>query len=279
MNGQDENNDSISEASTLGGFIKSVRMKMDADTEDKLCFILVEGDDDVAFINIVKSERTVHCKSPYGKKGVFDAMQNKLLADKRVIAICDRDYDDASVYTPPLFCYDRCNLETMMLSCKDVCDGLLRQYKGHHGNAFVLNAARQLAPLSMARAKNATAESVIDFKKSVLLHDGVIDQNETIDNEKLFGSIGQEKMLSKCIENAEKIEDSELLDWTNGHDLCAFLGQFCSNLNKKGKLGEDGVFYCLIMLYRLSDFKQTRLYHELKAYEKRSGLFIVREVG
>lgn len=86
-------------------------------------------------------------------------------------------------------------------------------------------------------------------------------------------------MLSECIENAEKIEDSELLDWTRGHDLCAFLGQFCANVKGNGKLGEKSVFGCLIMMYRPQDFGKTKLYCALKVYEKSSGLLIVREVG
>ena len=71
------------------------------------------------------------------------------------------------------------------------------------------------------------------------------------------------------------VEENELWNITNGHDLCTYLGTV-SNLGKN-RLGEEGVRNILFGMYRKNDFKKTKLYDTLLQYQTRNGLKFVSE--
>ncbi|MCI9446759.1 MAG: DUF4435 domain-containing protein [Lachnospiraceae bacterium] len=267
--------DSIREYETLEDVITTLRMELSNDLEGKLSIVLVEGEDDISFVNRIFEKDVVCFESPSGKEGVRKLVEAEDIADCRIIGIRDRDYESVEGYPPRLFCYDTCCLETMLLSCEGVVEGIHAvYYKGSmEQGTFIMNAMRQLAPLSMLREKNERYDFGINFQRAAL-SEFVSKENESITYGELFSKLGQsQEMLEDCRQEAGKMQDCQLLDKTNGHDICRFLGKILKS--GKGDLGEKRLREILICSYRTEDFRNTYLYQKLSDYQQRHQLCYV----
>lgn len=163
----------------------------------------------------------------------------------------------------------------MILKDLEISESFHREnYKGTATKeSYILGAMSQLAPYSILRRINEQENGEIAFQKCKFGH--LID-GETLKIEDLFDKVGQADKLQTCVEEAKSIvEENELWNITNGHDLCTYLGTV-SNLGKN-RLGEEGVRNILFGMYRKNDFKKTKLYDTLLQYQTRNGLKFVSE--
>lgn len=267
--------DSIRENEKLEDMVTALKMELDADVNNEMCIVLVEGRDDIKFINRIFDEKVVCYESFSGKHGLKELIQHDSIQEDRIIAIRDRDYANADEFPERLFCYDTCCMETMMLLNKDVREGIYKTYyKGKKDqNIFLINAMRELSPLSVLREENEKQGSEIDFKR-IRLGDCIDEIQEKVECEILFGRLDQQ-IISKeeCMDKAQTWTDEELFEKTNGHDLCKFLGKICKN--GKADMGEEKFRDALICSYRKSDFLATYLYQSLNNYQVAHCLRIV----
>lgn len=268
--------DSIRENEKLEDMISTLQMELSNDYEGKLSIILVEGVDDVGFVKRVFEQSVVCYESFSGKEGLHQLIESEDIQDNRIIGIRDKDYALECELPSRLFCYDTCCMEIMLLSNKEVVKGLYTTYyKGNTSqDALVKNAMRQLAPLSVLREKNEKQSLNIDFKRAAL-SECIVGESESIIYEKLFSNLVQdEEMLEQCLGAAEQLQEDDLTEKTNGHDICRFLGKVFKS--RKGDMGEERLREVLICSYRTEDFKNTYLYQKIKNYQQQYQLCYVR---
>lgn len=267
--------DSIRENEKLEDMVTALKMELDADINNELCIVLVEGKDDIKFINRIFGGKVVCYESFSGKTGLQELIQHASIQENRIIAIRDKDYANVDEFPKRLFCYDTCCMETMLLANEEVAEGIYKTYyKGMKDqNAFLLNAMRELAPLSVLREENEEHGYGIDFKR-IGLGDCIDESQEKVKLDVLFSRINQQGLTKdECISKAAAWRDDELLEKTNGHDLCKFLGKVCGN--EKADMGEGKLRDALICSYRKSDFLATYLYNSLNNYQVRHHLSFV----
>lgn len=278
--------DSIRRNETKEDMITTLRMELSADVFHKRSILLVEGSDDVKFAKKVCDRDVVCYESFSGKEGLAELIESPDIKDERIIAIRDRDYCDIETLPERMFVYDGCCLELMLLKSKDVEESLyLTYYTGNLSqDRMVLNALKQLAPLSLLRKANEERKTGIPLA-SIGFGD-LIRSEEAFDIIPVFlrikkayekagdgGADDFDAVTDQCMQEAENIDSEQLYEVTNGHDLCLFLGIF---LKSGGKcLGERGTRDAMLNGYRKSDFAKTRLYSMLKEYQEQYGLHFV----
>lgn len=267
--------DSIRENQKVEDLITTIRMELNNDIDGQLNLILVEGSDDISFVKRIFNPEVVCYESFAGKKGILVAIQSDEIADERVIAIVDKDYDRETEFPERTWCYDTCCLETMLLSNENVREGMYRTYyKGtKEKEEFFSNALTELAPISILRKRNMDEKLQINLKKAQLA-DCIEIQSEKIDMEQVFRNVGQDS-LQECQNTAKQLQVDELYEYTNGHDICNFLGRLFQS--GKGDLGEARVRDIMICSYRNDDFKRTKLFQGILAYQKKYDLRYVVE--
>ena len=264
--------DSIRENRTPEDVAREIKMMFDEDIDEELCVVLVEGSDDVKFMEDILEENVECVESPCGgKHGLNELIENPLIQKKEVLAIRDKDYMDIEVLPDRMFVYDGCCLETMILSNLDVAEKFYKFYQGNLEKAYyIINAMRQLAPYSVLRKKNELECLGINFEKVGF---GDLVAENGMELIKLFERVKQSERFCLCKEEADNIKDVDLWDITNGHDLYTYLGI----LSKCGKktLGKDGVKEVLLAIYRKTDFKTTKLYQSILLYQQKNRLKFV----
>lgn len=263
--------DSIRDNITKEDLITSVHMELDADTGNSICFVFVEGSDDVEFVEGMFCEEVRCYESFSGKHGLEELLKEPDLQDVRVIAVRDRDYMKQENVLERMFLYDYSCLELLLLSCKEITSSFFRiYYEGCFSKEeYLLHIMKELAPYSVLRKKNEEEGLGINFQK--IGFGNLIDTEERLDAEALFLRAAQAPAtLDQCRQCADGLTEEELMYLTNGHDICLFLG--CVSLQGKKGLGETGVRQALLNSYRKTDFEKTNLYQAIKAYQYRHGL-------
>lgn len=258
--------DSIRDNLTKEDIITAIHMEMDADMNQKSCFVLVEGSDDVEFIEGMFCEEVQCYESFSGKHGLEELIEHEELQSSRVIAVRDRDYVDTESLPERIFLYDYSCLEMMLLACEEITSSFYRIYYGGKSSReeYILHMMKELAPYSILRQKNEKNGGRINFQK--VGFGKLIDEKENLEIQELFHRVGvDEDVLIQCKEEAVALEEEDLMYLTNGHDICLFLG--C--LPKKGQkqLGQEGVRLALLNSYRKSDFSQTELCNKIRQYQ------------
>ena len=265
--------DSITENTKLDDKISEIEAELNADIYNKIQIVVVEGSDDVQFVkNNFQMQNVIVKESFSGKADLTNIVESPLLMDKRVIGIRDRDYMDTTELSEKMFCYDTCCLELMLLSNKDVRDNIFgTAYHGCKEYGHVIeNALKQLAPLSVMRRENEIRGLGIKFERAgVANHVDVM--HETLDFVKVYERIGTNKIsYEECVDMAAQMTSDELIEVTNGHDLCNFLGVILNGY--KGTMGEKQFMFLLLTVYRKSDFVNTQLYYDIKNYQEQYNL-------
>ena len=243
--------------------IEAIKMDMNDDINDERSYLVVEGDNDIEWARNLLDKEVAIYQSGHGKDGIARILSNSDLTTKRLIAIRDRDYSDVTEYEERLFAYDGSCLEVMLIHGTNTKSRFHQFfYKGIYDEAeYVKNAMRVLAPYSLLRKKNEKEDIGISFSSVA----GLVKSEDTIDNFILFRKVNAASCLSECETAATVLTENDLIDITNGHDLCTFLGLF----SKAGgaKLGEDGIRDILLSTYTREEFAETNLYQDLRQYE------------
>ncbi len=270
--------DSIRENRTKEDILAEIRMERAADIYDEKCFILVEGSDDALFTNKMFQDNVICLESFAGKSGLMELIAEDAALSDNVIGIRDKDYADESSLPERIFLYDHCCLEMMMLSEPAVAESFFHiYYKGTIPcNAFIANAMRQLSSYSILRRKNEKESLKINFRK-VNFGDLVDFSNESLDDRALFQRAGKSETYDSCRQEAESLDDTDLWEITNGHDICTFLGR----LSKNGKtdMSETGVRNVLLVSHRKDDFAKTNLFQSILSYQQQKHLTFLESSG
>lgn len=267
--------DSIRGNRTLEDVVTEIEQELSVDISGHAVIVLVEGSDDIYFMKNIMPEEVICIESHTGKHGLDELAELPVFQKKEVIAVRDRDYANPDTFPEGMFAYDKCCLELMLLSNRDVANSFYNiYYKGHHTKEdFVIKAMRELAPYSLLRRKNEWEGLRINFERSKFR--GLIEDNGNIKINSIFENLEQsEKVLNECCLQARALENEELWDITNGHDMCYYLGRF-SQWNSKGPMGEQLTRLTLMGMYRQKDFEDTELYHLIYTYQEEKQVHFV----
>ncbi len=263
--GDNMQRDSVRDSLTKEDIIAYIRAELDADLDNELCLVLVEGEADIKFCKRVLNENVVLYESFSGKEGLNTLIEEQSINDYRVIAIRDKDYVKIETLKDRVFVYDESCLEMMLLKNEDVLQGFFNVYCENERSSFeILNdVIRQLSPYSVARKKNEEQRLGINFKSG--FGDLIINGQLRIDE--LFDRVGlSETLKEECKREAASLSLEDIYNITNGHDICKYLGHIAYK-KKRGDLAEEIVRNSLLCSYRKNDFKQTHLYTLIKDYQ------------
>lgn len=258
--------DSIRANLTKEDMISVIKMELNADIDKEYNFLLYEGNDDKKFCRRFFCENVVLYESFSGKAGLQELLDASEIQDNRVIAIRDKDYMNVEELPERMFVYDESCLELMLLKNTEVLEGFCNTYYNgdYTKEQFIMNALKRMAPYSIMRMKNEQQVLRINFDR-VGFGDLIKDENQ-FDMEKLFERLGMSQDCYKeCCEEAQQLNEEQLYDITNGHDICSFIGEITYNAKKK--LGEAGTRNALLNAFRKSDFEKTKLYDMIKNYQ------------
>lgn len=261
--------DSIREAQTKDDIITELLMMLSDDINDEKTVVLVEGSDDVEFVEKMFEENVICRESYTGKHGIKELLLSTELQRKQIIAIRDRDYMSLEELTERMFVYDHCCLEMTLLANHQVTESFHRAvYRGQSSaDQYIEKALRILAPYSVLRRKNELEGLGISFQK--VGFGDLVTIEERLDVKELFQRLRLQDMATffeNCAVEADALSVSELWSITNGHDICTYLGV----LSKMGKktLSESDVRTFLMALYRKEDFRDTQLYGDICTYQR-----------
>ena len=141
--------DSIRENRTKEDFVAELGLLFNEDIDGSLCVVLVEGTDDVRFMENLLEDNVVCEEVPYGgKHGIDDIMkmEDPVVQKKEVIAIRDKDYIEVTQLPDRVFLYDGCCLETMILMNCDIAEEFYKKnYNGcFEKDAYLVNIMRHM---------------------------------------------------------------------------------------------------------------------------------------
>lgn len=247
--------------------INEIRLTLS--TGKDLIVFLVEGKDDIDFMNLFINKDVLVRESYSGKKGVAEILEF-FQTNSSVIGICDRDYDNNP--KEGIFYYDFSCLETMLLSNPSVYDHVSKVI---NVNSFTTEEIlKKLLVLSLARKVNYEASLGINFNgiRIILNDDYCINYSCIIDILKRSNpeipnicELLQCNSIDNCVEEYS-VED--LLYITQGHDLFSLLQRIHEKKSqyKSDLLAEKAIKKCIFSGYRFSEFSMTSLYQEITRY-------------
>ncbi|MDR2600420.1 MAG: DUF4435 domain-containing protein [Oscillospiraceae bacterium] len=250
-------------------------------TSVKDVHVVVEGEDDIRFLNGLLG-KTVHIYESFsGKLGVIEIVEyfhNKY----KVIGICDKDYDDYE--NEQMFYYDHSCLETMLISSDKSLYTLCNEYHGCTDNPdyFINEVLLRLGFLGLLRKYNALYKWEINFRGLSIdklfspndmssASDDIIVALDIINN----GQLSIKYNSIKHIIDSEDLSTKErLLDIVNGHDLIKLLSVYFKVKHKKDA-GEKTIAGHLRCSFDINEFIKTTLYTTLKMYEQSRRVYLL----
>jgi len=277
---------SIIDNLTKEDFKASLDLMLSADIEKQKVIILVEGIDDVKFVNGMNfnKENIIVEQSYSGKQGIREIMKF-YQQEKRIIAIRDRDYEMENK-DKKVFYYDYCCLEMMMLSMDDVFECIYYEYileKRYKRDILKVryDLLKQLKYISLTRKINEEKKLGINFTRininSIFSHKNIniIKFKEEV-NERCNNFFKMNFNIEREIDNQYKNEMDleELLNITNGHDFCQLFAKLANKDRKKG-ISKDIIESNLRCSFKKENFEKTKLYQKLINYQKNERISIL----
>lgn len=246
-------------------------MSIAADISHTKAFIVVEGIDDVNFFKNKVSENVEVIESFSGKEGVKEILFACL--DDCIIGICDIDYDKGYKQNR-LFYYDYSCLEVMMIMNNDVFRQVMSEiYLGDLDYLSLRNKLfSDLKWFSLLRKYNFENDLTIRFD-GIKMSNCYDIKNSCFDITKALKEINKtnptllsedRRIFTLITKELDKVENDELPYITNGHDIFGYFHCLAENKKIKSK-NISQLFRCA---YRNRDLYETKLYRELKKYEK-----------
>ncbi len=264
-----------------------LRMQLTAPNNTRKTFILVEGEDDISVMGDKFDENnTILYESYGGKQDVINLIQNEFSDDNRVIAIVDKDYEPV-LDNERIFYYDYCNLEMMIISDDIIFNKFIfklttkkSDYTGYR--TIILN---KLAPLSAVRKANDKMDWGLNLSKVPIV--GFFNTEDNVRN--LVYSLVKSKnsidfdidKQQLCEKTENEIIDTNLLDYTNGHDFCdamsIYLKEIYPEKRSIKKLGQKDMKLLMSMIFDIIAFSRMQLYQRLKNYQEANNLKIIND--
>lgn len=263
---------SIRDNLTKDGIISTIRMSLSADPLKPI--ILVEGTDDIAFLQHVCKENVYITESYSGKNGVFDILDviNQFDRMDSVIAICDRDYN--IIHHNKVFYYDYCCLEMMMLSNDGVFRKMISSLNLRNISLERQSLLEILLPLSLWRQKNTVEKLGVNFKGIRILdvwenEEGKVDQLQNrlvLTNPNIPSQYIQTTMqeVKKALYSEKAKGEENLLYLTQGHDFISLLQLLHKKFCTSGTQGEAAIRLIMNASYTAKAFSKTKLFYEIK---------------
>lgn len=272
-------NNSIRVNLSKDDIISEIYLLKSADLTNRTVFLVVEGTDDIAFINNRLSNNIEVFESFSGFKGVREIVEH--FSDNAVIGICDRDYDVA-YSNSRVFFYDYNCLEMMMVSNNEVFTSVCNPcYSGENNiEELRFHILNDLLLISLLRKIDFDEKIGINFKQ-MSINNLINNSTQKIDVSKIKSEIKHDIMFLKRNKIArlkrQVITYEDLLNITNGHDFIAYLQKiFDINKPKKTKtLSSSTIMTLLIASFRQTEFTLTALYSTLKNYEATIGVSLL----
>lgn len=272
-------NNSIRTNLSKEDIISDIKLMQSSPTFHQSIFLVVEGRDDIIFLQKrVKSDVNLY-ESFSGCCGVREIVE--FFSTNNVIGICDRDYDN-DYDNERVFFYDYNCLEMMLISNDAAFKSV---YMTCYAGALPFNELRlrvlnDLKLISILRKINFDQKIGINFDRMsiVALYN---KRDESIDATKIKDSIQNDIILDKRTEIAQLSSRfstyEQLLQITNGHDFISYLRiVFESNKPPKSRsLANEIIFMLFTTAFREEDFARTAMYESLKEFESKYHLSVL----
>lgn len=227
--------------------------------------IVVEGQDDVKFLQLFTKEENVTIVESYsGKNGVYDIVDS--CDYQNVICICDRDYEQVS-NSGRKFYYDTSCLEIMLISNTSASEKVFKILEMNEEvfievNGLINNLVKNLSFISNLRKLNFSNGLGINF--NVLKYSNYYGENLdliAINLMKLLSSAPNEEIYKNNHEVIKNVLNNPIADinLTNGHDLVSAIAY-----HSKRKRSKDVVFELYLTSYERKYIEHTILYTDLQ---------------
>ena len=277
-------NNSIRDNLSKEDIIAEIRLTLSADIAHKKSIIIVEGQDDILFLNGKLDKDVLIEESFSGKLGVIEIVD--FFADNRVIGICDSDYE-TTLHQPPIFYYDYCCLEMMIISCINAFSPFCNVY--YSGNKTCEELRKRvlvdLLRLSMYRKKNTELSWGLNFKGLSFpkYYNKRTKEMEVanLDNDIYRINPGKsqaEFQAYKRIVTESTNEEYSLVDLyriTQGHDFINCYKTIISFSRKRHEPSESELFHCMVSSYHYENFSESQLFQTLSLYQQDNHLSIL----
>lgn len=258
--------DIISEITLLcGGDYKKVKT-----------FVIVEGDDDLKFIQNKFNDNTYGFESFSGCAGVEEIV-NFFQSDKRIIGIRDKDYSSLTSGDNKIFLYDYHSLEIMLAMNNESFESICTEFYCGDKEVFELRniVFQKLKYISCFREKNLSEGwELITENISIdeLYRKSKLDCKEDIIKEINRPSKNNYDSEKQSIveEHYHFVTDLKLI--TRGHDFSELFKVICNTSGIKKNIKSKDVELVLRTSFTKESFKRTNLFKSLSEYEKSYGL-------
>lgn len=255
--------------------ISDILLCLGADIHRENVYLLVEGEDDIKFLFPFLADNVYIYESYDGKNGVEFIVGQRFSNNNRVIGIRDRDYQIAPV-SNKIFYYDCGCMEMMLMKNDDIFKNLCAEY--YRGSEpfqqLRLNILKDLKYLSVIRMYNER-ENWGQKIKGVSICTAWNNSESRIDRNIIINKINQinDGFFRDNVLNI--IEEEYAREWsvedfynnTQGHDFSMLYATICNQYKTKGVKNTE-IEASSRCIFRVNDFKQTKLYNSLKSYEQ-----------
>lgn len=255
--------------------ISDIHMTLCADFNKEKAIIVVEGTDDIKFLNGKLSDNVDIYESFSGKEGVKEIVSN--FSEKRVLGICDKDYSVPDLNANIIY-YDYSCLEMMLVSNSVVFKSFVDNfYYGKETSEDVLmKVLTNLKWLSIFRKLNSENSWGIKFK-GLSIAAACVGPDCEISVEKLLENIirinqdlinnHREYLIAVSNETRHELDMYTYLNITQGHDFIEYFQKIAQESSSfKRYVNKEALFSGLCCAFRESDFKSTKFFHSLKKY-------------
>ena len=264
--------------------IADIRMTLGADYEHKKAIVVVEGQDDIGFINSKLCDDVDLYESFSGKEGVKTIVD--FFSEKRVVGICDRDYSSSEPEDNIIY-YDNSCLEMMMVSNPTVFESFVKNfyYGAETAQSLLDKIFSNLKWLSVFRKLNSENSWEVRFK-GLSIAAACTNNDLSISIEVLLQKLSElnKDLISKHRDylvsvSAATIQDFDLntyLNITQGHDFINYFQIIAQKSSpQKRSVSRDTLFSGLCCAFRIDDFMSTQFYRRLKEYKETYNIELV----
>ena len=274
-------NDSIRGHLSKDSLIAELKMQLAAPQNSCRAMILFEGEADISvFDSLIDNQNCILFES-YGGKLALTEIIEKVITDKRLIGIRDRDYETAQSCQRIFFC-DHCNLEMMIVSNDECFSALMFKLLCKKDDFIKLRdeVLLSLRVLSITRKLSEQLHWAFNFQNISI--DYLLSRNNPVCVEDLIyhlrtqGNGITDDQIKRISE--ELSISTDLFNITNGHDFCkAILFELKKRYTRSNikKISLQTFNIVLSLGFQEKHFKKTQLYRDLAAYQKKSNLSVV----